>query len=158
MSDSQKEITLELFVNAFSELKKQPKFAHRDNHTLARYAYEQLFFCAGELADLEREYDPLRKWFTFLYGFEGRTRPILQAAKHITGCENDDVAYDELYQLLVVTTLYNDETYPPIEASKLLNLWDRHGVPENLLEKLKSDYAHRIVKESAEGDNEVETQ
>jgi hypothetical protein len=162
MSDSRKEITLEHFVNAISELKKQPKFANKDKHTLARYAYEHLFFCAEKLAELDGQYESLRKWFTFLFGTDHGTKSIVEAAKYITACKDDDDAYDELYQLLVVTVdpmfNFDGETYPQIGAQQLLSLWDRYGVPEHLLHGLKSDYARMRSKESATGDNEVEIQ
>lgn len=133
---------MELFVKTMSELKSQPKFARFDNVELARYAYEHLFFCAGMLGKLEEEYESLREWFRVLYGDGGRMMPVEQAAKEITGCQDDDDAWDQLYQtLFVLTQFHNDETYPPMDPDKLMRLWDRaSGMPEFLIPKLKSEY------------------
>jgi hypothetical protein len=145
MSAGKVQITLELFVNTISELKTLPKFATLDKIELARQAYEHLFFCAEMLEKLEEEYQPIRKWSHVLYGDGGRMVPVQQAAIDITRLQDEDDAWDQLYQtLFAVMHFQNDETYPPMDPDKLMRLWDRcSGMPEFLIPKLKSEYARR---------------
>jgi hypothetical protein len=68
--------------------------------------------------------------------------PVQQAAIDITGVQDEDDAWDQLYQtLLVVIEFHKDETYPPMDPDKLMRLWNRSGgMPEFLIPRLKSEY------------------
>jgi hypothetical protein len=77
-----------------------------------------------------------------LYGNGGRMIPVQQAAIDITGIQNEDDAWDQLYQtLFAVIQWHNDETYPPMDPDKLMRLWDRcSGMPDFLIPQLKAEY------------------